>query len=487
MEKLRDAINSTIRSASFKNKRTNVVIDALSLYNRIFGGVRNTEFGEAFNQYRNWELTYDSIKTEIIDQICSIFRDFIEIDKNEQKTIGIGYNLLNSAPQIITISKFTQEIIQASVAIGPDKIIEILDNWKNRVPLPLSLKSKIIGLSVCKTTNLTNLVRILPSSYQSHEHIESQSANLSYQFADNPIRKSLEDLDTLTVDFEIPSGLFLPSNTLDHKKNLENFQAASKRTNQICQTLSLAGNTNVSYSFSWIDTGNSALFFSGPSVIFFAGNSVNSNQPDENRDSKLSTNELQSTTILFLERQEAIRKKKPTKMSNALDISIFRLVESMRISDDLNQLNNICIDMRIALESLFLFNKSKSKNRIWFLVPANCVCLIENNPSDKSESYKTLEDFYDIASQILHSSEGTTKTPFINSVEMKRKELANSSPPFSTEEIEKKLIEQKLQSLHNAQKVLLLAIKKVLEHGSIPNWDKLIFKNSANFSKYRGK
>ncbi len=486
MGSLQDEINSAAKRAVFKNKRTNVYMEAIDLNNSIFGGINENDFGEAFNQYSNWEPTLDCIKSELTNQIYSTFSDFIEVDIHGQRNIGIGYNFLNSTPRIISVLNFTQEIIRASVVLGTDTIIELLNGWINRVPLTLSLKCKIIGLSVCKTITLTDSTRILPSSYQSPEHIKNQSANLSYQFADSPIKQGLEDLDTLAFDFEIPNGLFLPSNTQAHYKNRERIDVASRCVNQMCETLSLASDSNISYNFNWFDAGNSVLFFSGASVIFFAGNSVDSKKIDEGENTIQCSKELQHSAILFLNKRDEVRKNNPIMMLVALDISIFRLVESMRIADDLNQVNNRCIDMRIALESLFLYDKSKSKNSIWFLVPANCTCLLDENPSDKCESYRIIEDFYDIASRILHSSEGTSNKHFINSVEKRRNELTDKNKSIAEDELEMQLINQKLQSLKSAQKICSLAIKKILDHGSIPCWDELILKYKDNFSKYRG-
>ena len=394
-------------------------------------------------------------------------------------SIGVGYNFAKEDPQKISVNEFIAEIIRASVLVETENVCLLLDSWKNRLSMPLTLKCKIFGISVCKTIPLNNKSRILPSNSLSQEDLKIESVRLGYIFKDAPIRKNLENLDSLVIDLEIPYGLYSPSNIQDHKENWKKIEIAKGKAKYLCEALSLASATNVSFEFSWFDAGKTALFF--------GENSVNYLQYDKRNNIEQISTELEDQTKFYLCKRANLCKYESREMNSAVDISIYRLVESMNLSDDLDKVNRCCIELRIALESLFKFRSKFDK--IWENISASCACLLEENPSEKSEYYQKIKDFYSVASSILHAREGQKTKSFINRVEKVRKDLfANEKKP-TKQKLEKELLNQKIISLKEAQRVLLLAINDVLNRGSIPCWDKMLQEHKSKFPylKLEGK
>ena len=229
--------------------------------------------------------------------------------------------------------------------------------------------------------------------------------------------------------------LFNPNSMEKYFIEFQQSQSLDISVQSFCETLSIVCNNFVMPILTWTELGESIFPFG-----FGTKCDMNFDGRDKSKQIGLNKSMLEEARVYYQGR---------CKISDeTIDISISRWVLSKHPSESLNEK---CVNLRIALESLFL---SRSKKRHVFgkgyQSAAHCSCFLDKNPSENSRRFNSIREFYRISSEVIHSSQKHTY-------------------------MEKQI------SLNKAQKIYLEAIKKTLIGAEVPKWDNLLEKNRNNF------
>ena len=123
----------------------------------------------------------------------------------------------------------------------------------------------------------------------------------------------------------------------------------------LCEILAITSGNYVFNNFSWIDAG---------SLIQAIGiHSVNTMNIVDKESYEQNPQILKSQTNNFLKNRNILHKNISVSVNNAFDIAVSRCAQSFNIQPFLKEVNNCCIDMRVALESLFLLGSRFSKGK----------------------------------------------------------------------------------------------------------------------------
>ena len=470
MEELQNEIDRVIENSSYQNNNREFTIPA-----RVFQAQFNTssevDWTEVFDKFCHWSIW---LHPEFVNSVSKlIVKEFNEfVDENEKSNdpinanIGLGYRYLIADISKLEVKSFkihnlVRDIVNASVIRGSDHVIRCIEKWKRREQLSFTRKGIILGIYVNEPIRIGRGVKLVPADYN--------QTNLDIYF-DHFLREKKLKLDfdrrcTLEIEYKRPSALFPVENISEFTSEFKQLQSDSLDFKKYCEMLSLASKCHAMPILTWFDVGDELCGFPIPSLPTILMNEHLINESIE------FTSEMGERTEKFYQGCTKVSNFQP-KQAIALDISVSKWLDSKR-SNEFKSINDRCVDMRIALEGLFLsrengIEKLGSASQISIL----CSCILDENPSKETESFLTLKSFYNLSSGIVHASIG------LKSRLKDAHKLLAKFKHLDSKVIEKRedflnlenadLIKRKL--LERAQFFYSEAIDEILKMGEIPNW-----------------
>ena len=456
------------------------VIKNCNYYDEEYGYIPAIQFQERFSKnegadwfkylflYKQFRFHWKPVfAVGISNLIAQEFGQFIDTKNGTlapiNSEIGLGYRFLDPGKSIsevnnFKVSVFANDIIGASVVFGSERVGKLLEQWKTPEPLTYFGKSKIFGIHVKESTKIATGMSILPAIDKSFD----QDLFLEYYFRNTPIRASLEECSTIVEEIKGPPALYPAKDKNDFTKELKQLQSVDFRSEYYCDLLSLVSKEYVGQIFTWYDFGLELNAF--PIAL------RNRFLIDENfaTETKNLTNEMVDQMITYDSIRCEISCNQP-KQYPAFSISVTKWIDSMRTYKN-HSLDIRCVDMRTALEGLFISNEQENSN----VIPKRCSQLLDESLNLQSERSRAIKIFYILSSKIVHASKGIKKplkdaynflTEFKHLERLPIEDERNILTEDSINQIKRKLLER-VQGIYSE------AIEVILTRGEIPNWKK---------------
>ena len=329
--------------------------------------------------------------TEFTNQLRHLLSDYLE-----PETDRIGNGLVNPMGGFITleITYFAKSLIRGAVILGPERMVKLLLGWVEGEPLHYKEKALLCGVTIDQPLGLKEGINISslpksPADLYPHLPPLSMSHHSCLDFLGGVV---------LSIDCEAGPAFYLPSESGLSLDNLNHTWASGKipglSIDTFCEALSLAFNNHVYWKFFWRDFGRleellNMGFISGMSYVHVP--SIGSETP-------LLQEHLEQALEIHLTRSSFGEKR------GHLDTAVSRWIKSKRSN---SSLADRFIDLRIALEALYLENDHEGEKR--FRLATRGAWHLGANFAERGRYYKTLLDAYSRASRVVHAGEKNVK------------------------------------------------------------------------------
>ena len=353
---------------------------------------------------------------EITSLIRSLLTNHIV---NDRIGDGLAFFLRGLAP--LTTSQLALDSVRAAAVDGPERVAQLLDNWKQGRPIPCQSHAILSGIDISGPIVLEDGIRFdrLPNSSDALLAMLPSTLQFSVPVMD------MAGAVMMTVPYQARSALFRSSDPrIDQYDNISPSKLFTADSfGGLCQALSLTHNTFVNWRILWSTCEDWKAFGDNRREVMCHTRSERSHTT-----ATLSSDSFSKAYELFRERLD---QKRP-----AVNIAIRRWMESKREVDISDQF----IDLRIALEALYL---SGINDELGFRLANYGAWHLGANFEERKEYRKIFHAVYGRASKAIHAS---------------------------TKAFTKKDREQ----LANAQDLCRRGILKRLEESEMPDWNDLI-------------
>ncbi len=304
------------------------------------------------------------------------------------------------------LSRFAESLVRASIAIGSERVAQLIGAWMDGGPLRMHTSAILSGVAVAEEITLPQglAVRMLPRV--------SELLPLSVPRTTNLPVMDLLGATVLTIDSTIDPPLFRPGSGTDRASEVE-FRAADqfRSVRAFCDALAVISGQFVRPKRFWVDYGEIAVF--GPrdrSLVWGAGEPFS----EPWRETVVHTDA--STGVVTLRRRApeppllsesdvhaawAIHASLEERKANhpRFKTAIDRWLRSRR--PDLSPADHF-IDLRVALEALYLGDAS---GRLRFRLSTRLAGHLGTSPDERKQLYETVGTFYARASRVVHGSD----------------------------------------------------------------------------------
>ena len=379
-------------------------------------------------EMRNARLAQPFVHEESISQLSNCLRllleDYVDQDKdriglafpngNSPETFNFEDNLLVSKSWVSSIGAFSKSLIKGAAVLGPERVTQLLSGWLQGEPVKYKTVALLNALPVNEPLTLKEDVRIEPLPLSTDLLPANLPAHIGTS-ADEYLDRTI-----LTIDSMASPAFFRPQ-----ADNSERIVQAMSKTNvdiaTICQALSLETNSYVGIVLFWNDYEDLQVF----SFTNSGSSSFSTDTRLRRRPYLFSIRTRSSTGVTTLIPDD----ERPTldlpvaqnsQILNDLqssDVEKIRLALSRWIMSKDFEKNPVdsFIDLRIALESLYLQNIGNEKDRgeMGFRLSLYGAWHLGTNLEDRKEIQKKLKKTYAEASGAVHGrkfDDDTTKT-----------------------------------------------------------------------------
>jgi len=344
--------------------------------------------------------------------------------------IGSGVANLMSYDKDVSVDEFTLSLVRGASVVGPEATAQLLCSWMNSEPLRYRIQFVLWGAH-------------FPGAFALDENIavmEIPNDRIAIQehlpFPDSVMWRH-RDIDFLnkakvSIECEATPALWSP---MGKEAPLKGTWTARKLSGwpveQFCQALSISCDQFVSWKLWWCDFGDLIMFNSGRSSV--------TELPAHSYDSMITEfSTAQLTQSHFEDTFDILTKLQASK--GKLDVATGRWNRSKRPDA---ALSDKFIELRVALESLYLSDIDRDRGELSFRLATRGAWHLGANFKERQRYYKTLRNAYGTASAAVHQGK-------VNSTDKNHQLLAD------------------------AQDLCRLGILKRLEEGTAPNWNALI-------------
>ncbi|MCY4047794.1 MAG: HEPN domain-containing protein [Candidatus Dadabacteria bacterium] len=328
----------------------------------------------------------ESFLEQLANKLRPLLSQYIDY---ESDTIGSGLVSLTGGMATPSLIDFTRTLIKASVILGPETVAKVLFGWISGEPIRYKVKvlfKKMLpdepvnleGMEIMPLPNTTEeLLALIPHSIYNHDGIGK-----------------LRNRAILTIDSTIQPALYKPSNRSGIQKKItssigdHSYFNLHKNLNNFCNALSLARNACITWDTCWDDLGyllafrdNGSFGYGSPRV------------PSADDYVKVEQHHMTQAWDIYMKLYGL-----HTKMT-ILNIATHRWVKS-KLSK-FNYTDNY-IDLRIALEALFL--GSSDKGELSFRLATNGAWYLGANPKERCEYFNMFRSIYTLSSKMIHAS-----------------------------------------------------------------------------------
>ena len=321
----------------------------------------------------------EDLMHRLTQQLRSILGQYIVDD-----SIGNGFAYLVGGTMVITVTDFALALVRAAAILGPEQAARVPYEWAQGEPVPYRTCAVLSGVSVDQPFEMAGGIRFtgLPNSS------EELSAHLPQVASVSAHVYTLLGAVKVTIDCKAKPALYrftgYNPDIVQHTWAYGSFSDVP--LDALCEALSLACNTYVSWATCWFECD--AVYEFGR-----LGGKMGRMAPPDNISSyskvEMSQRQLEEAhTIMdkWLAKQNA---------GGGLDLAIRRWARSKRPTSHVDQF----IELRIALEALYL---PDSNQELGFRLATHGAWHLGANLEERQQHYKTLRDAYNAASTAVH-------------------------------------------------------------------------------------
>ena len=360
----------------------------------------------------------DDLLSDMSAHVRLLFRGYIESSTDR---IGHAFPIRDGAFTRVTqdavdpvsikavspVETFAKAIVRGAVVLGAERMMSLVSGWLQGEPVRYWAKAMLNGGGILAE----------PLSPMAGVRIESLPLSTDQLVGYLPRTRSLSLDDylgrvVLTMDHSAAPALFRPREASSVRASRATGVPGSDMAT-VCQAISLACDTYTDTAFFWVDYGDLEAF--GPT-----GESTWSLPHQHFRSSRgsLSTNfDTGATTLRPVDGASLPLDAEPLRTtvtdladvkSEAVRVAVSRW---MRSKDDKAELVDRFIDLRIALESLYLKDfANETSQEMRFRLPLFGAWHLGADQAERSSIRKQLRQAYDTASGAVHSG-GVELTP----------------------------------------------------------------------------
>lgn len=335
-------------------------------------------------------LVDSKVPKDLLAEFTEQLRQFSS-DYLDSKTDRVGNGLVDLMGGVPNpeITHFAKNLIRGAAILGPERVIELLFGWIKGKLFHYKTKALLIGVSIDQPLALKEGIRIsnLPKSsaeLASHLPLFSMSHYGYMDFLGGVI---------LSVDCEAGPPFYAPSESepflKDFKHTWANGEIPGLSIETFCEALSLACNNYVHWKFLWRGFGDlEELNTAGGTGMSFL------DVPTHSLTVSLSQKHLEQARDIHVGRSSFREERK------YLDTAVSRWIKSKRSNASLADKS---IDLRIALEALYLENDYEGEKR--FRLAVRGAWHLGADFTERKKHYRTLLDAYSRASKVVHADE----------------------------------------------------------------------------------
>ena len=300
--------------------------------------------------------------------------------------IGNGLAHLMGGRPMPLLEDFVRDLVRAAVILGAERVILLLMGWIKGEPFRYREMVLLSGVTVDKPLALEEEIKIIRLPASSNDLPAYVPPGISRTHVDVDFLNGV----VLSIDCTAEPTFYMPPNGTTLGNNFKRTWAKNKIPNfslhSFCEALSLSCNHCISWRVSWHDYGDLQEF----NAYVLTGSSF-TDIPSFRPTTQLIQNDLEQARDYYLEYHAsgAVRPR--------LGIAISRWIKSKQSE---SSMNDQFIDLRIALEALYLKNETAEMS---FRLATYGAWHTGADFAARRERYKTLREAYSRASKAVHA------------------------------------------------------------------------------------
>ena len=378
---------------------------------------RNRWDDRELNRVRNAQLI---IPDESIAQLESHLRHLLK-DYVDPETDRIGYALprigqdgngrqtaqangLFSIDCVSSLDSFTKGLVKGAAIIGVERVTCLLSGWLEGKPIEYRTSAILNDVTVSEALTPINGVYIEPlplSTDKLPAHLPRRSGISARNYLGRTI---------ISIDCTASPALFRPQ-TDESEENIQVTAISNVDINTVCQALSLECDSQVEVGFYWHDYQELAAFFLtdnnsswslGASRLrhrSYAGWSLNTDFTTGV--TTLSLGDQSISDLAETQLRSTLRALETLDSKTRMAVSRW-----MKSKDSSENIADRFIDLRIALESLYLKNyPNKYRQEMGFRLALFGAWFLGTDFGDRKRILERLREAYGAASGAVHSGE----------------------------------------------------------------------------------
>ncbi len=317
----------------------------------------------------------------IEETLSTIFAESIE-----EGSIGNGFAYVSGGSAVITVADLADSVIRAAAIRGPDHAATTVGRWASAERISYKLYALLTGLSVNEMLGDKDRFRfdMLPRSPDPFVFLPFGS---EWSVAHDSVRGNLR----VAIACEAGPAFFPPSRrdvALGVGRTWAQGPLPDDFVNDLCKALSLVCNGHVDWVMQWTDCAEVEPF----------GLSLGSGYGYRSRVSHAeSVTMAQSDLDRALELLPRLSQLRGNRRTRGVTLAIDRWVRSKGPRELADRL----IDLRIALEALFLGGGDKGEIR--FRLATRGAWYLGSDPQERTRIARELRSAYDTASKVIHA------------------------------------------------------------------------------------
>ncbi|MDE0359421.1 MAG: hypothetical protein OXN92_17000 [Gammaproteobacteria bacterium] len=349
---------------------------------------------------------------------------------NSSKT---GPSRVSTRSNVSSVDQFSATITKWAAVCGVDPVVDLLEGCARGEPFAYRTRA-VIGLTLEEPLRLAEGVRITPLPLSTAELPDGLPKR-------NDIRRSgYLGHAILSIDTFAKPALFRPG--AGRKHAVRGYLVQDLDFDLVLQALSLECDAGIEMGFGWVDYGELSVLTSSRTSwgsLTELGHPVGRHSSSINHSTGVTTIKLHEGAVQSPSEaaiQALLKALRSADARTRVAVSRWKESKKQRAS-----LTDAFIDLRIALESLFL--PQTPDQQLKFRLAANGAWLVGRDGPDRRRSWRILRAAYDAASKAVHRGE------------VKRHRKNN-------------------ELLASAQEVCRRGIMRALRDGPVTDWDGLI-------------
>ena len=366
---------------------------------------------EGVNRPRRAKLICpDELLSQLEGHLRILLDEYIDPDTNligyalpSVVTGGSGWttsaNGVNSVSSASPLDVFAQGLVRASVVLGIEDLVSLVSGWLEGEPVKYRTSALVNGLYIGAPVTPIDGVHIKPLPLSS-DTLPTSLPTLGRLSATDYLGRTV-----ISIDCAATPALFRPP-PIGKFPNMQAELVPNVGINEVCQALSLDCDIHVDIGFFWEDYSGleDAFPFSGSSIYSTGGAHLRGGQPigwslNRNHVTGIATLTPAEGSMVTL-REEPIQRTLKALMdpkSKSIRNAVSRWAKS---KDTLQDLEDQFIDLRVALESLYLNWGNNAE--LGFRLALSGAWHLGKNLEDRRNIYQTLLDAYNQGSAAVH-------------------------------------------------------------------------------------